>query len=211
MNLPELRLLAIAGPPVLQLDTVVAACRAAVDGGVTGVQLRVKSLAAGPLTELTRALCAALPVPVYVNDRADVALAAGAAGVHVGTDDLPPAAVRQVAGDALRIGVSIGTDAEADAALRSDVDYWSIGCIYHTGTKPDAGMPIGVTGFRSLRERAPAGLPVIAIGGIGVDNAAEVLNAGAQGVAVSHAVFGVRDVRRAAAELRDAIDAALSH
>jgi thiamine-phosphate diphosphorylase len=147
-----------------------------------------------------------MTIPVYVNDRADVALAGGARGVHVGAEDLSPAAVRGFAGDALRIGVSVGTEEEAARVLGSEVDYWSIGSIFQTGTKLDAGEPIGPTGFGKLAARAPGGMTLIAIGGITTANVAEILDAGADGVAVSSAVFGVSDVERAARTLRNTID-----
>lgn len=202
----EVRLLAIAGPPVLEVRELVDACVAAEAGGVTAVQLRAKPVPTARLLELTEELRDRLSVPVYVNDRADVALAGGARGVHVGADDLSPAAVRDLAGDALRIGVSVGTAEEAARALKEEVDYWSIGSIYQTGTKPDAGEPIGPTGFRSLAARAPRGMTVIAIGGITECNVVEILDAGADGVAVSSAVFGVPNVETAARALRSAID-----
>jgi thiamine-phosphate pyrophosphorylase len=125
----ELRLLAIAGPPTVEPQRLVEVCREAVEGGVTGVQVRVKHASAADLQRLTESLRAALTVPVWVNDRADVALAAGACGVHVGADDLPPSAVRALAGDALRVGISVGKPEEAQAARRGAVDYWSIGSI----------------------------------------------------------------------------------
>ncbi len=205
----ELRLLAIVGPPVVDMAEVVDACREAVAGGATAVQLRAKEVPAGVLTATARHLCAALPVPVWINDRADVALAAGARGVHVGAEDLPPAAVRELAGHALRVGISVGDVREAEHALASPVDYWSVGSIYHTGTKPDAGVPIGPEGFRSLAALAPSSMPVIAIGGISAANVADVLAAGACGVAVSSAVFGAPNVRDAARRLRDIIDVSL--
>lgn len=206
----ELRVLAIAGPPVVEPRRLVDACRTAVDGGVTALQVRVKHATAAELLHLTESVRAAVAVPVWVNDRADVALAAGAHGVHVGADDLPPAAVRELAGEALRVGVSVGTPQEAEAALGGPADYWSVGAIYATSTKPDAGAPIGPDGFRRLARLAPPGMPVIAIGGISTANAPEILAAGAVGVAVSSAVFLAADVRQAARLLREAVDAALS-
>jgi thiamine-phosphate pyrophosphorylase len=203
---PELRLLAVAGPPTVETDRLLDACGAAVAGGVTAVQIRIKDAPAGELLELTAQLVAALPVPIWVNDRADVALAAAARGVHVGADDLAPEAIREFAGDKLKIGVSVGSEAEADAALAGAADYWSIGAMFATGTKPDAGAPIGPAGLRRLAARAPAGVPVMAIGGITAANVSEVLAAGAVGVAVSAAVFSAADVERAARELRDAMD-----
>lgn len=205
----ELRLLIIAGPPVVPLDRLVASCRAAVDGGATAVQLRVKAAGAGRVLALAEQLVAELAVPVWVNDRADVALAAGARGVHVGQDDAPPAAVRAMAGDRLLIGISAGNEAEAAVARAAPVDYWSVGSVFRTGTKPDAGEPIGVEEFAALRHLAPPRMPVLAIGGITADRVSAVTGAGATGVAVSSAVLGAPDIAGAAGRFREALDAAL--
>ncbi len=209
--LDELRLLAIAGPPLVEPTHVVDACRAAEAGGVTAIQLRVKDATASDLLRWTEELCDALTIPVYVNDRADVELLGNAVGVHVGADDVPPSAVRELAGNALRIGVSVGTPAEVDAALGEDVDYWSIGAVFTTGTKPDAGAPIGLRGFQALARRAPHTMTVLAIGGIQPGNVQDVLGVGAHGVAVGSAVFGAAHVERAARALRTALDSAISH
>lgn len=198
----EVRLLAIVGPPVVPLDRVVEQARAAEAGGVTAVQLRAKHAPAGTLLALTRGLIAALSVPVYVNDRADVAVAAGARGVHLGADDIAPSDVRRWAPGELQIGVSAGTPGEAARARLAKVDYWSVGAVYATETKPDAGTPIGVDGFRALAAQAPPGVPVIAIGGIRLDNAAELLAAGAAGIALSSAIFAAPDVTLAARAFR---------
>jgi thiamine-phosphate pyrophosphorylase len=202
----DLRLLAIVGPPVVAMGDVVAASAAAVRGGVTAVQLRLKDVGAERQVELARALVALLSVPIFVNDRADVALAAGARGVHVGADDLAPAAVRAFAGDRLVIGGSVGNEAEAAAAQSQPLDYWSIGSVYATSTKPDAGAPIGPDGFGVLARMAPSSLPCIAIGGITAGNASEIMAAGARGVAVSAGLFAGDDIERAARTLRAAVD-----
>jgi thiamine-phosphate diphosphorylase len=206
----DLRLLAILDAGALGGRDPVAAARAAQAGGATAIQLRMKGAAAGPMLALARRLGQALAVPLYLNDRADVAWAAGAAGVHVGADDLPAAALRATARPPFRIGVSVGTPAEAEAALHADPDYWSIGSVFPTPSKPDAGAPIGVEGFRRLAALAPAGMPVIAIGGITADRVAPVIGAGAAGVAVIGAIFGAVDIERAARRLRDAVDEALA-
>jgi len=173
---------------------------------VTAVQLRLKNVGAARQVELARSLVSQLSVPVFVNDRADVALAAGARGVHVGAHDLAPAAVRVFAGDRLVIGGSVGDEAEADAARGQPLDYWSIGSVYATSTKPDAGAPIGPDRFSMLARMAAPSLPCIAIGGITVDNASEILAAGAHGVAVSAGLFAGDDIERAARRLRAAVD-----
>ncbi len=204
----DVRLLAIAGSPSVDADGLLDACRAAEAGGVTAVQVRFKDAAAGELLRLTERLVERLRIPVYVNDRADVAWAAGARGVHLGAEDVPAAAIRRLAPQPFRIGVSVGTPAEAAAMRDADVDYWSIGSIYATISKPDAGSPIGVATFRDLARHAPEAMPVIAIGGIGPENAAHVLAAGADGIAVSSALFGSSDVEGVARELRRIVDGA---
>jgi len=205
----DLRLLAIADPEVLGGRDLVRAARAAEAGGATAVQLRMKRAGAGAMLAAARRLLAELTVPLYLNDRADVAWAARAHGVHVGADDLPADALRAVAPREFRIGVSVGTPAEADAARRADPDYWSIGSVFATASKADAGAPIGIPGFRALAALAPAGMPVIGIGGITADNAGALVRAGAHGVAVISAVFAAPDIERAARALREAVDSAM--
>jgi thiamine-phosphate pyrophosphorylase len=133
--------------------------------------------------------------------------------VHLGQDDVPADAVRQWSSPSFRIGISVGSTTEADRARGWDpgVDYWSIGPLYRTASKADAGVPLGPTGFSVLARRARAGLPVIGIGGITQHNAAEVIRAGAAGVAVISAIFagpGSR-VADAARAIRAAVDEAL--
>ncbi len=206
----DVRLLAIVDPDVLGGRDLTRAARAAESGGATAIQLRVKRSGAGPMLALARALRHDLTVPFYLNDRADVAWAAGADGVHLGADDLPAAALRAVAPRPFRIGVSVGTPAEAEAARRADPDYWSIGSVFATPTKADAGAPIGIAGFRALAALAPPGVPVIGIGGITAERAGELVRAGARGVAVIGAIFAAADIQRAARLLRDAVDGALT-
>ncbi len=205
----DVRVLAIADPDVLGERDLVAAAQAAEAGGATIIQLRMKHAGAGAMLEAARRLRAALTVPLFVNDRADVAWAAGAEGVHLGAEDIPGEAVRAAAPRPCLIGVSVGTPAEAAAARAAGADYWSLGSVFATATKPDAGPPIGVAGFRALAALAPAGMPLVGIGGIGAANAAEVVGAGAAGVAVISAIFGARDIEGAARAVRDAVDGAL--
>lgn len=175
---------------------------AAVDGGATMVQLRLKTLDARPLTELTRAAVAALPVPVIVNDRADVAIAGGAAGVHLGADDISVAAVRAIAPAGFIIGASFGSDDELANAQHAD--YVGIGPVYATATKPDAGDAIGPSGFARLR--AKVALPAVGIGSIAASNARAVIDAGGDGVAVIAAVMRAESPMLAARALREAMD-----
>ncbi len=206
----DLRLLGIVCPRVGDLASLVADCRRAEAGGITALQLRWKDAGAGRLYGAAVALVDALTIPVFVNDRADVAQAAGAAGVHLGADDIPPMAVRPFTPGPFMIGASVGTRSEAAAIRDADVDYWSIGSIYDTGTKADAGTPIGLAGFQSLANLAPVGMPVLAIGGIRLADADDVLEAGAHGIAVSSAIFAVGDIEQSARALRAVVDRVLS-
>lgn len=203
----DVRLIAILDPPMLG-GAVLDAARAAEAGGVTALQVRMKHSAAGAVLRWTDRLMAAVTVPVYVNDRADVAWAAGAAGVHLGADDLPAAVVAARSPATCRIGVSVGSPAEAARAAAGPADYWSVGSVYATASKRDAGPPIGVVGFRAVARAAPPGMPVIGIGGVTPERAVDLCRAGADGVAVVAAIFGVADPERAARALRDAVDAA---
>jgi len=184
---------------------VVVECRRAVEGGATAVQVRDPHAAPRDLITLTRGLVAALPVPVLVNDRVDVALAAGAAGAHLGQDDVPLEAVRPWVPAGFALGLSVGSAAEAEHARRAQADYWSIGPCFPTSSKSDAGPALGPEGFARLRALAPIGLPVIAIGGITAANAAVVREAGAVGVAVIAAIWGASDPAAAARALRTAV------
>jgi thiamine-phosphate pyrophosphorylase len=203
---PDVRLIAILDPAPLGARALDAA-RAAEAGGVTMLQVRMKDSGAGDALRWTARLVAAVRIPVWVNDRVDVARLGGATGVHLGQDDLPAARVRELAARPFGLGLSVGTLAEADRALGSEPDYWSIGPVYATGSKPDAGSPIGVAGLAELARRAPPDVPCVAIGGVTADRVAELRAAGAAGVAVINAVFGAPDIERAARVLRDRMDA----
>ena len=181
-------------------DGLVARAAAAVRGGATMVQLRLKDEDARTLAEVARALVAALPVPVTVNDRVDVALAVGAAGAHLGVDDLPVRAARRIVPPGFVLGASLGADAEL--ARVAGADYVGIGPVYETSSKADAGSAIGVAEFARLMRAA--GLPAVAIGGITPANAAALFAAGAAGVAVIRAVLGSSDPEAAARALRSA-------
>jgi thiamine-phosphate pyrophosphorylase len=201
----QLRLMVITDPLLLQGRDAVAVCRAAARGGATMIQVRWKDGSPNEVLELTRSLVAALPVPVLVNDRVDIALAAGAAGAHLGWDDLPLEAIRPHAPAGFVFGISIGDAEEATHAAVASADYWSIGPCFATPTKSDAGSPLGPDGFAELARLAPDGVPVIGIGGITATNAASIMQAGAVGVAVIGAVFGADDPGEGARALRAAM------
>lgn len=191
----------ITDPTLLRDRDPVAVCRAAVRGGATMIQVRDKQASPRDLLALVRSLVAALPVPVLVNDRVDVALAAGAAGAHLGQDDVPIDVVRPHLPPGFILGASVGSAAEADRARAAPADYWSIGPCFATATKPDAGAPLGPAGFAALARAAPPLVPVIGIGGIGPANVALIRRAGAAGVAVIAAVLGAGDPESAARAL----------
>jgi thiamine-phosphate pyrophosphorylase len=201
---PEsLTLVAITDAASRSTDDIVQRALACVRGGATMVQLRLKDADARTQVEVARALVAALPrrVPLMMNDRADLAIAAGAAGVHVGPEDLPAAAVRRIMGPDRIVGVSVGNDAEALQA--SDADYVGIGPVYGTASKGDAGNAIGVVELERLLQLCAR--PAVGIGGIDASNAAAVIAAGARGVAVIRALFSASDPEAAARSLRSSI------
>jgi len=180
---------------------------AAVRGGVTLVQLRDKRADARALLEQAQMLKAVLDplgVPLIVNDRADVAHAAGV-GCHVGQSDLPAAAARAILGPDAILGVSLDAAAQAHAVDPALVDYVAYGPFAATATKADAGSPIGAAGLAAVAKLTL--LPLIAIGGIDAGNVAAAVRAGADGIAVVSAIMAASDPEGAARELRAAIDA----
>jgi len=197
----------ITDPVLLKGRDAVAVCRAAAQGGATMIQVRWKDGSPDEVLELTRALVAALPVPVLVNDRADIALAAGAAGAHLGWDDVPLTALRRHLPPGFLLGISVGTPEEAERAAAFPADYWSVGPCFATPTKRDAGPPLGPEGFAALARRAPEGVPVIGIGGVTAANATGVIRAGAAGIAVIGAVLSAPDPEAAARALAAAAHA----
>lgn len=160
-----------------------------IDGGADAIQVREKSLDGGPLAERVAWIverARAARVRVIVNDRADVALASGADGVHVGQTDLPPSGVRQLCGRRLAIGMSAHDGAEAERAMREGADYCGLGAMFPTAVKPDAPQA-GIAWLRAYLARF-GHVPHLAIGGITPDNASLLAEAGCRGIAVSGCV-----------------------
>jgi len=205
----QLRLMVITDSGLLKGPDPVEMCRRAAAGGegATIIQVRLKDAPPREVLALARALVGALAVPVIVNDRVDVALAAGAAGAHLGQEDPPLDQLRPHVPPGFLLGLSVGSPAEAERGRAWPADYWSVGPCFATANKPDAGAPLGAEGFGRLAQLAPAGTPVIGIGGVTVANAAAVVRAGAAGVAVIGAVWGggATDPSAAARALRAAI------
>jgi thiamine-phosphate diphosphorylase len=172
------------------LDAVIA-------GGCRMVQLREKTWPSGrvyPLAERLRDRCRQEGVTFIVNDRVDLAVAVGADGVHLGQDDLPPDAARPLLRRGMILGLSTHSVEQALAAHAARADYVAVGSMFPTATKPDFEL-VGPGLVASLRSRIP--VPLVAIGGITLDNVAEVIRAGADGVAVISAVCAAPDPREA--------------
>jgi thiamine-phosphate pyrophosphorylase len=188
-RLPALNAIVDADTAGLAGWTLLDLAAAYLNGGATFLQLRAKSMASGQfleaaaaIAELTRRVAGGILV---VNDRADVARLAAANGVHVGQDDLAPAAVRSIVGPDRLVGVSTHTMGQLEAALGQPVDYVATGPVFSTATKNTGYGPIGLDRVRSASRAAnTAGLPLVAIGGITLERAVEVLDSGARSVAV---------------------------
>ena len=167
---------------------------AALRGGVTLVQYRDKTQESRILYERAlkmKALCDKYNVPMLVDDRADIAFAVGAAGVHVGQSDLPAEIARRMLGADAIIGVSAHNAEEALAAEAAGADYLGCGAVYPTGTKKDTSV-IGVEGLQTIRNVTK--LPFVGIGGVTLANYRDVLNAGADGVAIVSAILSADDI-----------------
>jgi len=192
------------GRPLLEV------VEAALRGGVTMVQFREKdsSLPLRETVALGRAVrerCRQCGVPFIVNDRVDLALLLDADGVHVGQDDLPPSEVRKLLGPGRIVGMSVGTPEELDVALREGPDYLGVGPVYETVSKADAGEAVGTEFVAYVRSRTD--LPLVGIGGITPENAAPVIAAGSDGVAVVSAIGGASDPEAAAQALAREVNA----
>ncbi len=193
----------LAPDGLVPLDRV----RAALRGGATLLQARGKGCAARDLLagcRLLLPLCRRAGVPLFVNDRPDVALAAGADGAHVGPEDLPPEAARRVLGGR-GLGVSARTPERARLAEAAGASYLGVGALRATGSKQDA-IPIGLEGIGAVI--AATRLPVVAIGGVRPEDAAPLKRIGAGGIAVVSGVMGAEDPERAARAYREAWDLA---
>ncbi len=205
MTLPS-RLYLIVDP----LDTgrdPLALTRAMLTGGARLLQLRLKRVASGELLAVAcrvRELTAAAGCVFIVNDRADVALAADADGVHLGQEDIPVAAARRILGPGRTIGFSTHSETQLAAARDAAADYLALGPIFATTSKAAADPVIGCARLRAAR--ASTSQPLVAIGGITSQTARDVLAAGADAVAVISAVVRAPDVARATAELLELVE-----
>lgn len=199
-----LRLLLVTDDAVLAGRDPVEHCLRALDGGVTAVQLRFKRPPDADLLATGRRLRDALRprgIPLFVNDRLDLALLLDADGVHLGPDDLPPAVARRLAPAAMAIGASVGRAEEI--ARAASADYWGIGPLHGTGTKGDAGAPLGWAGVVALL-RAAEGRPCVVIGGVRPEDVPSARAEGFAGVAVVSGILAAADPALAARRYAEA-------
>lgn len=192
---PDYSIYLVTDDGCLQGRALIDCVREALEGGVTLVQYRAKTASSAEMYAEAlqmKALCDSFNVPLIINDRLDIAMAVGAAGVHLGQDDLPCAAARKILGEDYIIGVSAHNPAEARAALQSGADYLGCGAVFGTATKADV-KKLGTEGLAAIcREK---GLPVVGIGGVTADNYREVRAAGADGAAIVSGILAQPDIR----------------
>lgn len=192
---PDYSIYLVTDDGCLQGRTLIDCVREALEGGVTLVQYRAKTASSAEMYAEAlqlKALCDSFNVPLIINDRLDIAMAVGAAGVHLGQDDLPCAAARKILGEDYLIGVSVHNPSEAKAALQNGADYLGCGAVFGTATKADV-QKLGTDGLAAIcREK---GLPVVGIGGVTADNYREVRAAGADGAAIVSGILAQSDIR----------------
>lgn len=192
---PDYSIYLVTDDGCLQGRALLDCVREALEGAVTLVQYRAKTASSAEMYAEAlqlKALCDSFNVPLIINDRLDIAMAVGAAGVHLGQDDLPCAAARKILGEDYLIGVSAHNPAEAKAALQSGADYLGCGAVFGTATKADV-KKLGTEGLAAIcREK---GLPVVGIGGVTADNYREVRAAGADGAAIVSGILAQPDIR----------------
>lgn len=192
---PDYSIYLVTDDGCLQGRTLIDCVREALEGGVTLVQYRAKTASSAEMYAEAlqlKALCDSFNVPLIINDRLDIAMAVGAAGVHLGQDDLPCAAAHKILGEDYLIGVSAHNPSEAKAALQNGADYLGCGAVFGTATKADV-QKLGTDGLAAIcREK---GLPVVGIGGVTADNYREVRAAGADGAAIVSGILAQSDIR----------------
>ena len=210
---PDYSIYLVTDDGCLQGRALLDCVREALEGGVTLVQYRAKTASSAEMYAEAlqlKALCDSFNVPLIINDRLDIAMAVGAAGVHLGQDDLPCAAARKILGEDYIIGVSAHNPAEAATALQSGADYLGCGAVFGTATKADV-KKLGTDGLAAIckAKEQPSyfgpnllaaicwkkGLPVVGIGGVTADNYREVRAAGADGAAIVSGILAQPDIR----------------
>jgi len=203
LNPDALRLYLVTDQALTRGRPLADVVAAAVQGGVTCVQLREKQLGTREFLAqalILKAMLAPLGIPLVINDRIDIALACGADGVHLGQNDLPADEARKLLPPGVFIGWSVESMDDVQQSVALPVDYLGVSPIFSTPTKTDTKDPWGLEGLAVVRAATP--LPLVAIGGIHRGNARDVLRAGADGLAVVSALCGADDPRAVAATLR---------
>lgn len=183
--------------------------KSAVAGGVSCVQLREKTCSTREFLDealMLKKLLQPLGIPLFINDRLDIALAAEADGVHLGQQDMPMLQARNLAGNALIIGISAESVQDALRAEEEGADYIGVSPVFSTMTKTDTAAPLGLVGVQAIR--AAVSIPIVGIGGISAANAASVVSAGADGVAVVSAIVSADSPEEAARDIRRALSPA---
>ncbi len=204
--MPDFSLYLVTDRSLAHGRSTVDIVRAAVAGGATCVQLREKHASTRDFlneAKAVRALLKDLGVPLIINDRVDVALAVEAEGVHLGQTDMPIADARRIVGRSMLIGISAECVEDALRAEAEGADYVGISPVFATPTKTDTAPALGLSGVAAIRARVS--LPLVGIGGIGPANAAEVIRAGCDGIAVVSAIVAAPSPRDAAAALKHLI------
>lgn len=192
---PDYSIYLVTDDGCLQGRALIDCVREALEGGVTLVQYRAKTASSAEMYAEAlqlKALCDSFKVPLIINDRLDIAMAVGAAGVHLGQDDFPCAAARKILGEDYIIGVSAHNPAEAAEALQNGADYLGCGAVFGTATKADV-QKLGTDGLAAICKAK--GLPVVGIGGVTADNYREVRAAGADGAAIVSGILAQPDIR----------------
>lgn len=199
---PDYSLYLVTDRMRMSTRTLGEAVEQAVIGGCTLVQLREKEIPASDFYMLAleiKKITDRYGIPLIINDRIDIAMAAGAAGVHIGQQDIPADIARKVIGKDMLLGVSVGSATEALDAVKAGADYLGVGAMFPTGTKPDAG-------FVSMEElgriRKAVDIPIVVIGGINRENAMLFRPMGVDGLAVVSAVIAQPDIKASAADLK---------
>lgn len=191
-------------PDAVEFDNILQQVSAAVDAGINLIQIREKQLTARTLFELTEravAVTRGTTTRILVNDRADIAAGAGASGVHLTTQSIETAIVRKTFGPDFIIGTSTHTPSEATAAREQGADFAVFGPVYETSSKLQYGAPLGLKKLAATA-RMLKGFPLLALGGISIDNARQCFAAGAAGVAGITLFSGPDDLKRVTASIR---------
>ena len=199
---PDYSLYLVTDRMRMSAGTLGEAVEQAVIGGCTLVQLREKDISALDFYALAleiKKITDRYGIPLIINDRIDIAMAVGAAGVHIGQRDIPADIARKVIGKDMLLGVSVGSATEAIDAVKAGADYLGVGAMFPTGTKPDAD-------FVSMEElgriRKEVDIPIVVIGGISRENAMLFRPMGVDGLAVVSAVIAQPDIKKSAADLK---------